>query len=162
MTKHCKYSPYVSDAIDGELSEKMKARLMRHMETCVDCRKMYERFAMIDKEIGTLCEIDPSMDFNRRFWRALDAQRGKKFRLSFAGLFSGWRPALATAAVLMIIFGTVMLHGNRFFNKDIPADNPASELVMAENLDLFEDYDMIDNLPMLEHFDEISAMGGNS
>lgn len=162
MDKSCKYSPYISDHIDGELSARMAELLTRHMETCAGCRKMYARFSMIDKEINTISEIDPSPDFNRRFWRTLDAQRGKRFQFSFAGLFSGWRPALAAAAILMIVFGTVLLNGNRFLSKDIPTNNPIDEVLMTKNLDLFEDYDMIDNLPMLENFDAISAMGGNS
>ncbi|NOY68945.1 MAG: hypothetical protein GXP53_05555 [Deltaproteobacteria bacterium] len=157
MAKHCKYCRYISDYIDGELSVRMADRLILHMETCGRCREMLARFSGIDEDIGILSEIEPSPDFNRRFWRTLDGQRERGFQTSFAWLFSGWRPALAAAAAIMIVFGTVILHGNRFLSKNVTAGAPVSEMAMAKNLDLFENYDMIENLSMLEHFDEISA-----
>lgn len=166
MAKHCKYCCYISDYIDGELSARMADRLILHMETCGKCQDMLARFTGIGEDIGMLSGIEPSPDFNRRFWRMLDAKHEKGFQISFAWLFSGWRPALAAAALIMIVFGTVILHGNRFLSGNVPTDAPASEMTMAKNLDLFENYGMIENLSMLEHFDEISAAipatGGNS
>jgi len=166
MVKHCKYCRYISDYIDGELPVRMADRLILHMESCGKCRDMLALFSGIDEDIGVLSGIEPSPDFNRRFWRTLDAKQEKESQISFGWFFSRWRPALAAAAVIMIVFGTVILHGNRFFSRDVPANIPASEMAMANNLDLFENYDMIDNLFLLEHFDEISApistMNGNS
>lgn len=157
MAKHCKFNRYISDYIDGELSARVADRLILHMEFCGNCRKLLESFSEITEDIRAVPGIEPSPDFNRRFWRTLDARREKGFQISFAWLFSGWKPALAAAAIIIIVFTTILLHGNRFLSGDVPAVAPASDIAMAKNLDLFEHYDIIENISMLEHFDEISA-----
>jgi|GEM_PF-6772584 len=163
MARKCKYRHYVSDAVDGELSEEMKARIMAHMELCEECRRLYKRFAHLDQEIAALPEIDPPPDFQLRLWQAIDGKGRKGFMHRFNGFFSGWRPALTAAALVFIfVIATIVLHGRQIAYKNVSEIVPANDFAVAQHLDLFEDYDIINNLPMLEHFDEISAMDGHS
>jgi hypothetical protein len=153
MRKQCDCIPLISPFMDGELSGDKAARVRSHLETCEDCRKELESFQIVDNLLQGIREIDPSEGFERSFWRKAADSEEKKTRRSFSGfLFSGWRPYLATALTALLVAGF-------FFLRDRSSPGQGSEeILIAEQLELFVDFELINQLDLLENWDAIMTL----
>jgi hypothetical protein len=139
--------------MDGELSGEKAARVRSHLETCEDCRKEIESFQIVDSLFLGIREIEPSGGFERSFWRKVADIEEKKTHRSFWGfVFSGWRPYLATALAVVLVAGFFFLRG-----RSLPGPGP-EEILIAEQLELLVDFDLINQLDLLENWDAIMTL----
>jgi len=160
MKKSCNMIDLISPLIDGELSPKDNASVLQHIESCAICRAEFNSLKSIDNMLRNIKPIEPSFDFARGFWKkidALDALKTKKSRWSISNLLSwrwrwGWRPSLvsaAAAAVLLIVAGTVS------YKQSAPSAVDAMGMLISEDVALYSDYEIINNLELFENWEEI-------
>jgi len=151
MSNPCQRSEQLSAYLDGALPQSQSDDVKAHLETCPECRKALEAFRSTDRLIRNLPALEPSADFDRTFWRKVDAM-GKEGQPTtwFRQMLSGWRPvwagALAGLAVAVVTY----------FNTADPLT--PEEVFIAEHMELLEEYDLIGQLEMLEHLDAFDAM----
>ncbi len=145
----------ISQLIDGELSLQKTESVRRHLTDCAVCRKEFDVLKSLDSLLCDIKPVESSYDFARNFWNKIDALENKKQQWSFFKKNSwGWRPALgAVAALLVIATGTVISY------RSAPTALDPSIILISENMALYRDYEIVNNLELLENWDEILAMG---
>ncbi len=155
MIKSCHVTEMISVFIDGELSHKDKQFVDQHLKDCAICRKEYDALRSLNNLLCDIKPIEPSSDFSRRFWKEVDAREAKKTPWSvFTNFTWGWRPSLVSAAAAMLIVtGTIMFYRSVAPVLDHPM-NPADQLI-AQNMTLYRDYEIINNLELFENWEEI-------
>lgn len=150
--KPCKNETLLSALMDNELSDEDAAAVHRHMEICLLCRQRFENLKQTDTMIQNLAPLEPSADFEKTFWRKVaDLENRSKFRFPLRFLLSGWRPLLATGMMAGLAAAIFLYtdHEKRLTQEDI---------YIAQNMELLDDYDVIDHLDMLEQWDIIDTL----
>lgn len=152
----CNVKKMVTLLVDGELSRKDREFVTRHLKECGICQKEYDALKSMDNLLLDLAPVEPSRDFSRKFWQKVDAMEQKKSQWRILQDFAlYWRPALATAAgVAVIAAGSLMLYKSGLHPSGSPAPGPA-DMLLAGNINLYRDFDMINNLELFEHWEEI-------
>lgn len=154
MGKNCKKNSLLSGYIDGELSPKDSDAMAAHIEQCEFCQREMSRIQQADSLLMGIKEIEPSESFDRTFWKKIDALNEPTHRWNLARLITGkwhWRPyALSGALACFLII--VIVFGKTGYEPDI------NEMLVAENLELFQEYDVVNKLDLLENWDVISEM----
>lgn len=158
-TQHRKRDEHVTDLLsawmDGALSADQAAEVGRHLDQCPACRKEHAALAAVDRLLKEVPEISPSPDFSRNFWKKLDAAQSRRGRITrfFETFFNSWRPALAAAAALVVLgAGSVLLY--RAGEKK----NDSAMPVIAENMQFYADYELLENLELFENWEAVISM----
>jgi putative zinc finger protein len=156
IIKPCHVTEMISAFIDGELSHKDKQLVDQHLKDCAVCRKEYDTLKSVDNLLCNINPIEPSSGFNRRFWEEVDVQAAKKKPWSIFKDFSwGWHPSLVSAAaVMLIVTGSFMAYRLMPPELDSFGLDPTDQLI-AQNMTLYSNYEIIKNLELLENWDEI-------
>ena len=157
MKNNCNIKDLISSLIDGELSHKETESVRQHLASCDICRKEFDALKSLDNLLCGIKPVEPSHDFDREFWKkvdalyTIDALKTKKQPWSILKGFSwGWQPALgAVAAMLVVAAGTVISY------RSAPTELDPTGMLIAENITLYSDYEIINNLELLENWDEI-------
>ncbi len=98
-----KYERWISDALDGSVSEKRRKILEGHLAQCPDCRAYHDRLSRIQVEASRPEEIKLSS----HYWEGFSARLDQKLRSlkpeAEQGILRrlGWRWAWSGAAVLL-------------------------------------------------------------
>jgi hypothetical protein len=107
-----KYEKWISDSLDGELSNKRLRELDSHLAQCPGCRAYQERLRLLQQEALRL----ESLDIPSRYWEEFSGKLESRLRAARpegAGLKLGWRSwrwAWAGAAVLIaLVFSLVLI-----------------------------------------------------
>lgn len=160
MNTSCPFSKKLSLFIDGELPENQREHVRRHIETCSACRQAFERLQAVDRLLTTLPQIDPSARFEQQFWRKINSIKDKKEkRRSFFNIAVwGLRPSLAAAAAAVLILTAGVMY---YVDSSAPQLSPA-DLSISENMEFYSDFDIVSQMDMLEHWDEITSAGGQT
>ena len=87
----------LSAYLDGELSEEEKHNIVKHLQICKNCAEEVKILSSLNNLIKEE-EIEPSFEFNTKFWEKIRTQEDKK-KTQFT-----WLPIPATAILLFIIF----------------------------------------------------------
>lgn len=152
MKKICRDEALLSAFIDGELDDARMLQVRSHIDSCTPCREKLDALLATDKMIQEVDDVEPSADFNHKFWRNISEL--KQHSAPFAWkqwLQPGWRPAMAVGLAAGIVFGIMMLTG--------PAqDVSPEEMFLADNIEFLEAYDVIRHLDILENWDALEAM----
>lgn len=156
MKTDCIRAASISPYLDGELSTEETERVRLHLKTCTACQNRFEKLSAINLHLAALTPIAPCPDFDRTFFQELDrvreTQRQTDWRQWISGdRLRGWRPALATAAGVLILCGTLL-----FSHRPQAIDFSPDEIVMAQNLELLDDYEIVRHLDLLEHWTDFS------
>ncbi|MBI1746319.1 MAG: hypothetical protein HYR55_06990 [Acidobacteria bacterium] len=151
----------------GELAMGESEALRLHMAVCVACTQYLAELERLETFCGIWEEVEPSPKFDARFWAAVDGAANKPelrimdwlcSRLSFS---INWRMA-RVAIMLSLCFGLSLL----VMKQPVPSgtgssvaeESPATFaefLRIQEEEDQIKDFDVIANLELLEHFDEV-------
>ncbi|MBC2714377.1 MAG: hypothetical protein HF978_03625 [Desulfobacteraceae bacterium] len=154
MKKSCNVTDLISPFIDGELSPKDNASVLQHLESCAICRKEYDALKSVDKLLCDIKPLEPSFDFAREFWKKVDTLEAKKSRWSILKNLSwGWRPALGAVAALLVIAS-----GSVIYYRSAPTTLDPTGMLIAENITLYSDYEIINSLELLENWEEIITL----
>jgi anti-sigma factor RsiW len=156
MNTQCPHSKQLSALIDGELPEDLSRQVMRHMDDCRACRNEFGRLTSIHTMLRGMREIEPSPQFERTFWKKINAIKEKKRNRRPFQNFVSWafRPSWAAAAAVAAIVAGIIFSAQQ----NTPRWNPV-DISISQDLELYSEYEMIDQLDLLENWDEIMAAG---
>ncbi|MBR4064752.1 MAG: zf-HC2 domain-containing protein [Tidjanibacter sp.] len=68
----------IADLFDEELSAEIKREMLEHIESCDDCKALYEEFSNAIKALTPKQEITPSAEFSARLDKAIAAAEPKR------------------------------------------------------------------------------------
>lgn len=154
MKQTCNVTEMIALLIDDELSQKDRAFVVRHLDDCAICKKEYDALQSVDALLRDIKAVEPSLDFARRFWQKADAIDSKKGQWAiFKNFLWGWRPSLVYAAALLLIAA-----GSVVFYRSAPPEFDPTGMSIAENMALYDDYEIINNLELFENWEEIIAL----
>ena len=130
--------------LDGELSPEERSSFERDLEASADLRRALEERRELDRELRALPAMDPSPQFEARFWARV--ARSEETR-GLLGRLRGWGwaiagPVVATAAFLLL-FGSPSLPES---DLELVSDAEGFELVMAEDPELLGALDVLEVL----------------
>jgi anti-sigma factor RsiW len=153
-----KVSENLSAFLDGELSVQERQHVEGHLRLCNSCKKEYHRLTEAIAIMREWHGISPSETFDRQFQKRLQKQRRRLRRgrgripAFIQHVAAPYRLALATAiSLLLIVFGGLLLIPK-------PTHLNPYEIGLAQNLDLFQNFGVIQYRDGLENFDLINAM----
>src|SRR5512138_204076 len=137
---------YISRAIDGELTERQRARLEKHLAACPGCRVLSEDLGRIVAGAGRLATPEPSdkvwsnlrteLVKARREGERIEAERPPAFWLGAPVLRYAGVAALALVLVVTgVVVGSRLGRGGR-----VPAGPEARERYALAKLDEAEGY----------------------
>jgi|WetSurMetagenome_2_1015567.scaffolds.fasta_scaffold43273_6 anti-sigma factor RsiW len=148
----CKNESLLSALLDGELSGEESSAIRQHLESCPLCRQRLEATQKADAAVRGMTRIEPSADFDRVFWRKIaDLENREKRRFRIGSLLTGWRPLFATGMAAAIATAILIYTGQ---NKNPTQD----EAIIAQNIELLQDYDIIEQLDILEHWNDLETI----
>jgi len=138
--------------VDEELSSGQQAAVEDHLSGCPSCRK---ELAGLQRTLGLLQSLptcQPSEGFARSFWQRL--AREPRRAPFWIGSF-GWGKAIALAAGLVLC---VVLSGLLWLRAPGEQWMSREDREIATRLELFQDFDAIAQLDLLEDMDVIEAL----
>jgi len=138
--------------LDEELSSGQKAEVEDHLSGCPSCRKELDRLHRTLGLLASLPTCEPSEGFARSFWLRLAREPR---RASFWNGSLGWGRAIAVAAGLVVC---VVLTGLLWMRAPSEPWLSREDREIATRLELFQDYDAIAQLDLLEDLDVIEAL----
>jgi anti-sigma factor RsiW len=152
MDNPCQYASLLSAFMDGELSTAQAEAVRRHLESCGGCRRQLADLQATDRALKEMEQLEPSAGFEGAFW---DKVAGPKVSGPFHWweryLRPAWRPALAAALACGVIAGGWIFSATG--GRVSPEDR-----FMADNVEFLINYDLIDNLDILENWEAIDAI----
>lgn len=107
----------ISDHIDLVLSDKKKARLAKHLDSCSGCRSYQERMKTLHQETQKLGRPKLTPEYRRKFALRLEDRLSREASRPtvrpapsfFGGLRPVWRwTTVATAATALLLLGIMM------------------------------------------------------
>jgi len=135
--------------MDNELPEYRAKEILKHIETCERCRNETALMRQIENTMKDVPEIEPSLDFDRSFWKKIDAIENNKKRWSISNRsFFNYRPYAAATLMAMLIAGFVFFYKSHQMSK-------AEEIIIAEHMELLKDFQTIEHMDLLENWEEI-------
>ena len=152
----CAMKDKITGFIDGELSDIERDLVARHLEICAVCRKEHDALKSLDGLLQASAPVTPSRDFNRNFWAKVDAAGQKKARWGiFPDFFRKMGPAwAAVASVVLVAAGSLIVY-QASFNFSTSRAPLQNDMQFVENIHLYRDFEVIANLELLEHWEEI-------
>jgi len=163
MKTRCLKREEIFALAEGMTDERERSALTAHVQSCADCRRVFENYHRLDDVLGQWNPAaDPSPWFDARL-RAEAASRSSA-RSAFFGLaFDRWL-AVPVLASLLAVAGLIVYrraphrvpaHPAQVAVAHVPApaqtvshtpvapQNGAQEVSMYQNLSVLEDYDML-------------------
>jgi len=139
----------ISAFTDGELPDYQMEEIRSHLEACEACRKQLAMLKQADRLIRNIPEIEPSRNFEKNFWKKIDEMEEKKNRRSIFAFFQfRYQPFVMASLAMMIIAGFVLWSHTQRSPK-------FNEVVIAENLELLQNFQEIRHLELLENWENI-------
>jgi anti-sigma factor RsiW len=141
--------------LDQELSKSERHSLQAHLETCAACRAELDELRASLGAVDSLPATEASSLFQAEFWERFESEKQLE-----SGWFARLKPARlvwalgSAAAACALVLTLVMWPGTTQQSLPIGAD----ELAIADQLDLFADYEVLEQLPLLEDLDVIEAL----
>ena len=155
--------------IQGELKSDIQTRVQSHLNACPGCRKEFLLMEETWRMLGEIEDIEPAPGYISRFWADVESRRPwyeQILQRTKEIVFQRpWVPALATAAVILIVAGVTLLDQSRYPEsetafvaafKDVDPDM-VKHIDIIENLELIQDIDFYTDLEIIENLDESEA-----
>lgn len=149
MKTSCTDGSRISAFTDGELPDFQMEEIRSHLEKCEACRKQLTMLQITDRVIRNIPEIEPSRNFEKNFWKKIAEIEEKKNRRSIFAFFQfRYKPFVLASLIMMVIAGFVLW-------SHTPRSPELREIVIAENLELLQNFQEINHLELLENWDNI-------
>jgi anti-sigma factor RsiW len=149
LKTQCKNGLRISAFADAELPDYQMEEIHSHLEECEACRKQLAMLQQTDQLIRNIPEIEPSRNFEKNFWKKIADMEEKKNRRSIFDLFQfRYKPFAMASLTAMIIAGFVLW-------SKAPRSPELNEVVIAENLELLQNFQEIRHLELLENWENI-------
>lgn len=152
MREACIPDKKLSAYLDQALSDAETRQVQKHLNVCVECRQRLATLQQADDMIRSIPGMAPSAGFDAAFWgKVAQLDERKAHPIWFQAVLGSWRPALASAAVAILVAG-ILVYNN------IDRKPTMAERFMVENYEMLDDLELIQRLEILEHWDDIHAM----
>lgn len=155
MKHSCRHSDMLHSYLDGELREDQSQFVETHVKDCGVCANELRSLQKLKTLLQDAGEIRVNPDYDAVFWKKVRAVEEKRLanRLRrWVGNWN-WRYALAPACALVVLFaGLTLMRENK--------TSPFAEMGMVDQMDLLSDYDIVDNLDLLEQVAAELGQGG--
>jgi len=159
--KCIKYHRDLAAYVDAELPPDKAARIERHLRTC-DCCSADVRALRQLSRLAPPAEIEPSADFERVFWTKLAQARQEKATSALSQAFFSAKSFFTSPAGLSLSAGLAMgifIVSLYLMRPGAPASLPQQqELMAAAELDLYANFEIIQNSEALENFELIEIL----
>jgi anti-sigma factor RsiW len=147
--------------VDGELPPDKAARLELHLRSCDCCSADVRELGQLSG-LAPPAEIEPSADFDRVFWTRLAEARQEKSPAALSHVFFPAKSFFTSPAGLSLSAGLAMgvfIISLYLMRPVTPAAPPQQqELMAAAELDLYANFEVIQNSEALENFELIEAL----
>lgn len=157
MNHNCKFNSQLSAYLDGELTHDQMEDVRSHVITCNTCRRHLEEFQRTEKMVLSIPEIEPSQTFEAAFWKKIADSEKPKTRVP---VFRFLRFRLASLAAVSLT-AAIAFWGLVIWNPVSSSPDP-DQIVVAENLELFQNLQEIHHLELLENWETIVNMDESS
>ena len=149
MKTPCHDGSRISAFTDGELPDYQMEEIRSHLEECEACKNLLAMLQQTDRLIRNIPEIEASRNFEKNFWKKIDEMEEKKNRRSIFAFFQfRYQPFVMASLTMMILAGFVLW-------SHTPQSPEFNEVVIAENLELLQNFQEINHLELLENWDNI-------
>lgn len=102
----------------SELNQRLTDQALAHMESCMPCREFHDERARLRELVGSLEPVVAPGDFDVRLRARIAAERQRNARGSFFTRFAVGTPAIAVAALLVVLVGTIVWFAQRGRNPE--------------------------------------------
>ncbi|MFH2066363.1 MAG: zf-HC2 domain-containing protein [Pseudomonadota bacterium] len=157
MKSTCPDSLQISAFMDAELPELRMEAFRWHLTECNHCREQLAKLQKTDQLIHDMPEIEPSRQFEINFWKKVSAMEKQRRKWSFFTFFPFRYKPLAAA-----ILSAMILVGLALWKNQPPSSIEMDEIVIAENLEMLQNFQEIDHLELLENLETIINMDERS
>lgn len=146
--------------MDKELSEKDARYTAEHITSCAECRQEFQQLHDVFETLPTVPLLQPSDDFDRVFWEKVrsirhatpNREQGKWFS-EVVSFCCARRMSFAASAVFAVFICAIS-----FFALNPRHEIPQNELVIAKDIELFSNMDVIENSEALDDFEIINML----
>jgi anti-sigma factor RsiW len=154
-----KHERYLVAYVDGELSPDRAARVERHVQSCSSCSAVVAGLRQVNA-LPPFPLIEPSAEFDRMFWTKL---AGVRQELEEHHGREGWRSVrsfLARPVGLSVSAGLALgvFVVTLYLLRPPYAALPQQEVMVAADLDLYSNLDVIQYSEALENFELIQML----
>jgi len=139
--------------LDGELEESLRSQLDQHLGECSACRAAKEALELTLQQLDSLPATELSPEAKAKFWERFEREKNQNvLDQIFAWLHRPRIAMLLGAGVAAGIVAVMILVR--------PAGTLVSQAdkVIASHIELFDDYETIRNLDVLEDIEFIEAL----
>ena len=159
---------------DGELSPQLAAKVKAHVEKCQACQDLSRAMEQTLDALERLPSLEPSAGFDAAFKRRLQKARASQaqhpsfqnYPETFGERGWGlvlWRRSFFRVSALAAAGAVAGLALAFFFLKSPPGLDPRTDaaphvMEMAAQLELFQNYEVIDHLDALEDFEVVAEL----
>lgn len=146
--------------VDGELPPEKAARVERHLRACEICGAEVRALRGLAR-LAPPPEIEPGADFDRVFWEKLAGVRRHKEPSALEQALCSLKAFVTSPAGLSLSVGcalAVFVLSLYLLRPMTPAGLPRQELMAAADLELYANFDVIENSEALEHFELIEML----
>lgn len=137
--------------LDGRLDAAVAAGVEAHLKACATCRKEAAQMRQTWKLLGYYPGRNVSRQLPARMLEAARLQLEVERRWTFK--LRRHLPIIASAAVVLLVFGVTMLLGPAQIVSDYDrelAKLSIEDRAVVQNLDLYENLDTVQNIDVLE------------
>ena len=153
----CKKQRQLALWVDGELSEKDAKEMADHVKKCPSCTREVEALNALNRMITDLPDIEPSLEFEKALFEKIDRLENKKslIQILMDALLPFFRPRFVAVAATLVLVAGILIH------QRTTAPTP-DDIIIATHLELLENLDMISQLDVLEHWEDIGELDENT
>ncbi len=144
--------------LDGELPAHQARSIAEHLAACSDCRHELDRLRAALQQLPELPLIQPSREYDRIFWDKIRALRSKKVERRDGFFASAWLLLTRRTGIAATATVAVCLSLATFFALRFPRDLSRDEIMIARDIELFSNLELIENSDALEHFEVIKQL----
>lgn len=142
----------LSAFLDGELLPQEMQAVRFHLTLCERCRTQLMIIQQTDQRMKAMPVIETSRQFERNVWEKIHSMVEKQQNRSI----KKWLPSpykLISATAMAAVLLAIVFLWNR-----APRHNSLEEITIAENLELFQNFQEIDYLELLENWEVITSV----
>lgn len=146
----CKKHRQLALWVDGELSEKDEKKMAEHVKKCPLCARELESLNALNRMIADIPDIEPSLEFEKSLFEKIErlAQKKSPTQVVMDALMPFFRPRIIAVAATIVLVAGVLIHQRTM--------EPApDDIIIATHLELLDNLDMISQLDVLEHWEDI-------
>jgi hypothetical protein len=103
---------------ESELNQRLSDQTLAHVDSCITCREFHDERASLRNLVGSLDPVAAPGDFDLRLRARIAAERQRNAPGSFFTRFAVGTPAIAVAALIVILVASIVWFAQRAANHE--------------------------------------------